>query len=194
MTDFKILITDGLGENGQSVLRAAARVDDKTGISAAELVKTVGEYDALIVRGRTKVTAEVFEAGKRLKVVGRAGVGVDNIDLPAAKQRTLVAQGPQRIEKLDRINIERRARLRADAQALVIAGDAQDVGDAQRRGELGQLLRFRGLGQEQFKNGSAVVARGLRIGVEDDYLGAGYGAARGVGDDAGNAAEHGLGG
>ena len=89
MSDFKVLITDGLGENGQSILRAAARVEDKTGISAAELVKAVGEYDALIVRGRTKVTAEVLEAGKRLKVVGRAGVGVDNIDLPAAKQHNV---------------------------------------------------------------------------------------------------------
>ncbi len=89
MADFKILITDGLGENGQSILRAASRVDDRAGISATELVKAVGEYDALIVRGRTKVNAEVFEAGKRLKVVGRAGVGVDNIDLPAAKQHNV---------------------------------------------------------------------------------------------------------
>ena len=63
MTDFKILITDGLGEGGQSILRAASHVDDKAGISSSDLVKTVGDYDALIVRGRTKVTAEVFEAG-----------------------------------------------------------------------------------------------------------------------------------
>jgi D-3-phosphoglycerate dehydrogenase len=83
------LITDGLGENGQSILHAAARVDDRAGISAAELVKAVGEFDALIVRGRTKVTGEVFEAGKHLKVVGRAGVGVDNIDLASAKQHNV---------------------------------------------------------------------------------------------------------
>jgi len=89
MPEFKILITDGLGENGQSILRAAAQVDEKTGISAAELVNAVGEYDALIVRGRTKVTGEVFEAGKRLKVIGRAGVGVDNIDLTTAKQHNV---------------------------------------------------------------------------------------------------------
>ncbi len=85
MPDTRILITDGLGENGQSILRAAAVVDDRSGISGADLVKTVADYDALVIRGRTRVTPEVFEAAKRLKVVGRAGVGVDNIDLSAAK-------------------------------------------------------------------------------------------------------------
>lgn len=86
MPEFRILITDGLGENGQSVLRAASRVDDKAGISASDLLKTIGDYDALIVRGRTKVNAQVLEAGRKLKVVGRAGVGVDNIDLESAKK------------------------------------------------------------------------------------------------------------
>ncbi|HEX2697270.1 MAG TPA: hypothetical protein VHM28_06135, partial [Anaerolineales bacterium] len=86
MPDFNILISDGLEENGQSILRAAARLDDKAGISAADLTKAIGDYHALIVRGRTKVTDEVFTAGKNLKVVGRAGVGVDNIELEAAKK------------------------------------------------------------------------------------------------------------
>lgn len=86
MSAWKILLTDGLEENGQAILRAAGEVADKKGISADELLQIVGEYDALIVRGRTKVTAEVFAAGKKLKVVGRAGVGVDNIDLKAAKE------------------------------------------------------------------------------------------------------------
>ncbi len=85
MPEYRILITDGLGENGQSILRAAAVVDDRSGIPAADLVKAVGDYDALVIRGRTRLTPEVFDAAKRLKVVGRAGVGVDNIDLAAAK-------------------------------------------------------------------------------------------------------------
>jgi D-3-phosphoglycerate dehydrogenase len=85
MTSWKILITDGLNENGQAILRAAAGVDNREDITAEDLLKTAGEYDAMIVRGRTKVTAAVFEAASRLKVVGRAGVGVDNIDLVAAK-------------------------------------------------------------------------------------------------------------
>lgn len=85
MVAWKILLTDGLEENGQSILREAGEVVDRTGISADELLKVIGEYDALIVRGRTKVTPAVFDAGVKLKVVGRAGVGVDNIDLNAAK-------------------------------------------------------------------------------------------------------------
>ena len=90
MAAWKILLTDGLEENGQSILREAAEVVDQSGISADELLKVIGEYDALIVRGRTKVTPAVFEAGKNLKVVGRAGVGVDNIDLKAAKQHNVI--------------------------------------------------------------------------------------------------------
>ncbi|HWQ03969.1 MAG TPA: hydroxyacid dehydrogenase [Longilinea sp.] len=86
MSAWKVLLTDGLEENGQAILRASADVVEKTGISADELLQIVGEYDALIVRGRTKVTPAVFAAGKNLKVVGRAGVGVDNIDLNAAKE------------------------------------------------------------------------------------------------------------
>lgn len=82
---WKILLTDGLEENGQAIMRAYAQVDDRSGITADELLTVIGDYDALIVRGRTKVTAAVFEVGKSLKVVGRAGVGVDNIDLNAAK-------------------------------------------------------------------------------------------------------------
>ncbi|MFZ3081046.1 MAG: hydroxyacid dehydrogenase [Bellilinea sp.] len=85
MAMYKILLTDGLEENGQVILRANAQVDNNPTITADDLLKVVGEYDALIVRGRTKVTPAVFEAGKKMKVVGRAGVGVDNIDLNAAK-------------------------------------------------------------------------------------------------------------
>jgi D-3-phosphoglycerate dehydrogenase len=85
MPELRILITDGLEENGQSILRAAARVDDRPDLPAADLVSLIGDYDALIVRGRTRVTAEVFASAVKLRVVGRAGVGVDNIDLEAAK-------------------------------------------------------------------------------------------------------------
>ncbi len=91
MTDYKILITDGLDESGQAILRASATtVDDRTGISADDLLRIIPEYDGLIVRGRTRVTASVFEAGSRLKVVGRAGVGVDNVDLEVAKSRGVI--------------------------------------------------------------------------------------------------------
>jgi D-3-phosphoglycerate dehydrogenase len=84
MPDWKILLTDGLPENGLAILRPLAQVDDRNGIDAQELLQVAGDYDAMIVRGRTQVSAQVFQAASRLKVVGRAGVGVDNIDLAAA--------------------------------------------------------------------------------------------------------------
>lgn len=87
MPDWKILITDGLSEKGQAHLRLAAQVDDCTGISAADLLQVIPAYQALIVRSRTRVTAPLLAAAAQLKVVGRAGSGVDNIDLAAASAR-----------------------------------------------------------------------------------------------------------
>jgi len=89
MSDYNILIADGLDERGQSILCSSATVADKSGISADDLLKAIPDYDGLIVRGRTKVTASVMDAATRLKVIGRAGVGVDNIDLEAAKKHTI---------------------------------------------------------------------------------------------------------
>ncbi len=84
MSDWKIIVADGLDGRGLEILSKAAQVDERAGISPEELIKVINEYDALIVRGQTRVNAEVFSAATNLKVVGRAGVGVDNIDLAAA--------------------------------------------------------------------------------------------------------------
>lgn len=83
----KILIADGLSDAGLEVLRAAGEVVVNPKITAAELLAAIPEYHALIVRSRTQVTAQVVEAGTNLRVIGRAGVGVDNIDVPAALAR-----------------------------------------------------------------------------------------------------------
>jgi D-3-phosphoglycerate dehydrogenase / 2-oxoglutarate reductase len=87
MSNWKILITDGLSNQGQELLRAAALVDDRNGISPQELLECIPEYDALVVRSRSKVNRQLLENAKRLKVIGRAGVGVDNIDLQAAQAK-----------------------------------------------------------------------------------------------------------
>jgi len=84
---WKILLTDGLSQISDRDLLDAVELDDQKGISAEELINIIENYDAAIVRGRTKVTEEVLAAADRLKVVGRMGVGVDNIDLKAAKAR-----------------------------------------------------------------------------------------------------------
>ncbi|HSW35419.1 MAG TPA: phosphoglycerate dehydrogenase [Candidatus Limnocylindrales bacterium] len=86
----KILVSDSLSPEGLEVLQQNAEVDYKPEISAAELTEIIGSYDALIVRSRSKVTAEVITAGKNLKVIGRAGVGVDNIDVEKATEKGII--------------------------------------------------------------------------------------------------------
>jgi len=90
MTKPKVLITDGLEDAGQSILSGAAEVLDCTGISAADLTSSLNGADAIIVRSRTKLTAEVLDSAGALKVIGRAGIGVDTIDLDAARSRGII--------------------------------------------------------------------------------------------------------
>ena len=80
----KVLITDNVASEGIDLLQKNLPVDIKRGLTPDELVDTIGDYDALVVRSETKVTEPVIEAGRNLKVVARAGIGVDNIDLDAA--------------------------------------------------------------------------------------------------------------
>jgi D-3-phosphoglycerate dehydrogenase len=89
---YKILVSDPISDMGIQQLVEAddVTVDKQTGLSEEELIRVIGEYDALLVRSQTRVTEKVLEAGKRLKVVGRAGVGVDNIDLEAATNRGII--------------------------------------------------------------------------------------------------------
>ena len=80
----RILVADPIAPEGVDLLGTRAEVDSKHGLTAAELMEILGGYDALVVRSETKVTAEVIGAGKKLQVIARAGIGVDNIDLEAA--------------------------------------------------------------------------------------------------------------
>ncbi|MDD5383135.1 MAG: phosphoglycerate dehydrogenase, partial [Candidatus Margulisbacteria bacterium] len=93
----KVLAMDKTAEEGLKLLRDAGfNVDSKAGLSEEELIKIIPEYDALIVRSETKATPKILEAGKKLKIVGRAGVGVDNIDLPTAtKNGIIVVNSPE---------------------------------------------------------------------------------------------------
>lgn len=87
----KILITDPIEERCTEILRAEGfQVDKRIGISTAELLNIIGEYDALVVRSSTHVTADIINAGKRLRVIGRAGAGVDSIDVQAATRRGII--------------------------------------------------------------------------------------------------------
>ena len=87
----KVLILDGVAEAGVAVLKEAGLETDIKGTPGKdELIAMLGDYEAMIVRSQTKVTAEVIAAGTKLKVIGRAGVGVDNVDVPAATLRGII--------------------------------------------------------------------------------------------------------
>jgi D-3-phosphoglycerate dehydrogenase len=87
----KVLISDDLSPLAvQAFKEAGIEVDFKKGLKPDELIAIIGEYDGLAVRSATKVTAKVLEAAKKLKVIGRAGIGVDNVDVPAASAKGIV--------------------------------------------------------------------------------------------------------
>jgi D-3-phosphoglycerate dehydrogenase len=91
----RILVADPIAADGVERLREVGEVDVVAGLSAADLVARIARYDALVVRSETKVTAELLAAARRLRVVGRAGVGVDNIDIEAATRHgVLVLNAP----------------------------------------------------------------------------------------------------
>ncbi|MDD5348537.1 MAG: phosphoglycerate dehydrogenase [Candidatus Omnitrophica bacterium] len=89
---FKVLVSDSLSEEGLKILKENKdfQVDVKTGMKPEELKGVIKDYDALIVRSATKATRDIIDAAERLKVIGRAGVGLDNVDLDAATERGIV--------------------------------------------------------------------------------------------------------
>jgi len=86
----KVLICDPVSEEGIEVLRSHAEVDIRLGLKEEELVATIGDYEAVVVRSQTRVTAKVIQAGKKLQVIARAGAGVDTIDVDEATRHGIV--------------------------------------------------------------------------------------------------------
>ena len=88
----KVLVSDPLSQKGLEVLEQAKGLeyDLKTGLTPEELKKVIQEYDAIIIRSETKLKADIIEAGNRLRVIGRAGIGLDNVDIPMATKKGIV--------------------------------------------------------------------------------------------------------
>ena len=88
---FKVLISDTMSNVAQKIFeKQKISVDVKTGLSEEEIIKIIPEYDGMVVRSATKVTKNIILAAKKLKVIARAGAGVDNIDVPAAKENNML--------------------------------------------------------------------------------------------------------
>jgi D-3-phosphoglycerate dehydrogenase len=164
----RILVADPLAEDGLARLRREGEVTVVNKLGEAELIARIPDYDALVVRSETKVTAPILQAGKKLRVVGRAGVGVDNIDVAAATRHgILVVNAP-------RGNIIAAAE-HTIALVLALARSVPQADASVRRGEwtrskfIGVEIRGKTLGVIGLGNvGSEVAKRGH--GLEMDVI------------------------
>jgi D-3-phosphoglycerate dehydrogenase len=155
MSQFSILITDGLDETGQAILRANAKVEDRSGLSSEELIQDIAAYEGLIVRSRTKVSRQVIEAAKKLRVIGRAGVGVDNIDLGAAREHGITV-----------VNAPNAASLAVAELTLgLLLGLARRIPQADAGMKSGNWLKKELVGTELFGKTLGILGMG-RIGME----------------------------
>ena len=151
----KVLVSDPLAKEGLDILRSNAEVTEQRFESQDDLIKAVGEYDALVVRSGTQVTAEVIEAGKKLKVIGRAGVGVDNIDVSKATEKgIMVINAP-----------EGNTISAAEHTIAMLTGVARNISEANASVKKGEWKRSSFMGVELYRKTLGVVGLG-RIGSE----------------------------
>ena len=83
----KVLVSDPIDQAGIELLSQVAEVDQHLGLTENELKQIIGQYQGLMIRSGTQVTSNVIEEATQLRIIGRAGVGVDNVDVPAATQK-----------------------------------------------------------------------------------------------------------
>jgi D-3-phosphoglycerate dehydrogenase len=154
----KVLITDQISEEGIALLREISRVDVETKLKPEEIVAVIGDYDALIVRSQTRVTSEIIEAGQKLQIIARAGVGIDNVDVEAATRcGILVINAPtgNTVSAAEHTI----ALLLASARNIPRANELLKSGEWRRNEFMGTELRGKTLGIIGLGNVGSEVAR-----------------------------------
>ncbi len=170
----KILITEALAERGVELLEQEFDVDVVLGLSPEELVEKIGPYDGLIIRSATKVTAEVIERAQNLKAIGRAGIGVDNIDIEAATKRgILVANAPE--SNTVAAGEHTLALMLAAARHIPAADNTLRAGEWRRSAFKGVEVAGKTLGLVGLGHVGSIVARGalgmrMRVLAYDPYV------------------------
>jgi D-3-phosphoglycerate dehydrogenase len=180
----KVLIADRIAAEGVEALRAHAEVDVKLDLSRDELVSIIGDYDALMVRSGTKVSREVIEAGKRLQAIGRAGVGVDNIDVEAATGRGIVVVNAPTGNTVSAAE-HTIAMMLAMARRIPQANAVLKSGEWRRQDFVGVEVRNKTLGIAGLGNVGTEVARRakgleMRVIAHDPFVSVEYAGALGV--------------
>ena len=174
----RVLVSDPISEKGVELLNAHPDItaDFKVGLSPEELISIIGEYDALIVRSQTKVTADVLAAAPRLKAVGRAGVGVDNIDRDAANAHGVIVMNTPTGNTISTAEhafslMCATARNIALGHAGVVAGDFKAARKAYQGIELnGKTLAVIGMGRIGSEFAKRAQAFNMKVVAFDPYL------------------------
>lgn len=151
----KVLVSDPIAPEGVEILKRVADVDVKTGLPKDELATIIGDYDALAVRSETKVTGDILARAGKLKIIGRAGVGVDNIDVETATQRgILVVNSP-----------EGNTLAAAELTVAMLLALARSIPQADQSLRGGKWDRKKYMGSEVYKKTLGVIGLG-KIGRE----------------------------
>ncbi len=174
----KILVCDPLGKAGMDVLKkdAEVQVDERPGLKPDELKKIVDQYDGLVIRSGTHISAEIIQAAKKLRVIGRAGVGVDNVDLEAATQRGIIVMntpGGNTISTAEHTF----SMLMALARNIPQAYQSVSRGEWKRQQFLGtelsrKVIGIIGFGRIGREVGKRAAAFGMRVLAFDPFLSA----------------------
>src|SRR5689334_353045 len=183
---YKVLICDDLSEEGLRLFRSQKNLDVqvKTKLPLPELKKEIADADACIVRSGTQITAEVIEAAKKLKVIGRAGVGLDNVDLEAASKRGIVVintPGGNTISAAEHTF----CLLMSTARNIPRANDSVKKGEWERKKFTGvelyeKVLGIVGLGRIGSEVAKRAQAFGMKVIAYDPFLRAERALAMGV--------------
>src|ERR1041385_3470494 len=181
----KVLIADKLSPAAVAIFKErGVEADVKTGLSKEELLKIVDQYDGLAIRSATKVTADVIKAAKNLKVVGRAGIGVDNIDVAAATAAGVIVMNTPFGNSITTAE-HAIALMMALARELPAANASTHAGKWEKNRFLGSELYGKTLGLVGAGNIGSIVAdraKGLKMKViaYDPYLSAERASALGI--------------
>ncbi|MBP7090160.1 MAG: phosphoglycerate dehydrogenase [Syntrophorhabdaceae bacterium] len=176
MDKFKVLVTDNISKEGIDILSREGNIDVeiKAGIKSEELEKIIGEYDAIITRSGTNIPASLVENPGKLKIIGRAGVGVDNIDIEAASKKGIIVMNAPTGNTLAATELTIGIMLAA-ARKIPLANDSLKTGKWNRKKFMGielynKTLGIVGLG----RIGSNVAIRaksfGMKIIAYDPYI------------------------
>ena len=176
MKQFKVLVTDNIAQEGVNILErdGTIDVDIKVGIKNAELKEIIGNYDAIVTRSGTTVTEDLIENPGRLKIIGRAGVGVDNIDIEAASKKGIIVMNAPTGNTLAATELTMGIMLSA-ARKIPLANDSLKSGKWDRKKFMGvelhnKVLGIVGLGRIGSNVAIRARAFGMRVIAYDPYI------------------------